>query len=263
MLLRKIDGEINVQNCWYSAKLRNGDGGDMLHDWRQRHLSRIRIIVFRRDNTLPTSKKIAGNDQTTLIVHRNSTNLACTFRMYVCLRLCDHDCCSVADGSGSFHAPAPSYFEEITRCRCQILQWRWPGNPNGRSNSRNLDLAATGDRSNGRRQKRSTSKTSSAMTRIDRNSANTQIYAYEIKQSVSKNFFLLLRTTPRLTALRTIYFPAITRNGFCFHISKYNFSTTPTPMEKPRYTYCRVFFVDSIYSTTTDIMRKEIFFFYF
>ena len=41
------------------------------------------------------------------------------------------------------------------------------------------------------------------------------------------------------------------------------FQRPPTPMEKPRYTYCRVFFVDSIYSTTTDIMRKEIFFFYF
>ena len=32
MLLRKIDGEMNVQNCGFSAKLRNGDGGDMFHD---------------------------------------------------------------------------------------------------------------------------------------------------------------------------------------------------------------------------------------
>ena len=32
MLLRKIDGEMNVQNCGFSAKLRNGDGGDMPHD---------------------------------------------------------------------------------------------------------------------------------------------------------------------------------------------------------------------------------------
>ena len=32
MLLRKIDGKMNVQNCGFSAKLRNGDGGDMLHD---------------------------------------------------------------------------------------------------------------------------------------------------------------------------------------------------------------------------------------
>ena len=32
MLLRKLDGEMNVNNCGFSAKLRNGDGGDMLHD---------------------------------------------------------------------------------------------------------------------------------------------------------------------------------------------------------------------------------------
>ena len=32
MLLRKTDGEMNVQNCRFSTKLRNGDGGDMLHD---------------------------------------------------------------------------------------------------------------------------------------------------------------------------------------------------------------------------------------
>ena len=32
MLLCKIDGEMNVQNCRFSATLRNGDGGDMLHD---------------------------------------------------------------------------------------------------------------------------------------------------------------------------------------------------------------------------------------
>ena len=32
MLLRKIDGVMNVQNCGFAEKLRNGDGGDMLHD---------------------------------------------------------------------------------------------------------------------------------------------------------------------------------------------------------------------------------------
>ena len=78
-------------------------------------------------------------------------------------------------------------------------------------------MAASGGRSNGTLLM---SKTSPAMTRIDLNSTNMKIYAYEIKQSVSKNFYLLLRTMPRLTALRTIYFPAITRNGFCFHIRK-------------------------------------------
>ena len=32
MLLDKIDGEMSVQNSGFSMKLRNGDGGDMLHD---------------------------------------------------------------------------------------------------------------------------------------------------------------------------------------------------------------------------------------
>ena len=58
MLLCKIDGEMNVQNGGFSAKLRNGDGGDMLHDWRQRQISWTRAIVFRRDDTLPTSKTL-------------------------------------------------------------------------------------------------------------------------------------------------------------------------------------------------------------
>ena len=36
------------------------------------------------------------------------------------------------------HTPAPSYFEEMTRCRHQNLHWRRPGNPNDRSKFRNL-----------------------------------------------------------------------------------------------------------------------------
>ena len=32
MLLSKINGEMNLKNCEFSAKLRNADGGDMLHD---------------------------------------------------------------------------------------------------------------------------------------------------------------------------------------------------------------------------------------
>ena len=46
MQLHKIDGEMNMQNCGFSTKLRNGDGGDILHDWWQRQLSWTRTIVF-------------------------------------------------------------------------------------------------------------------------------------------------------------------------------------------------------------------------
>ena len=85
-------------------------------------------------------KNIASDDQTTLVVHRNSANIACTFCFYACLRLSDRNCCSAADGSSSCHAPASSYFKQITCCRRQQLHWRWPGNPNGRSKLRNLGL---------------------------------------------------------------------------------------------------------------------------
>ena len=90
-------------------------------------------IVFRRDDTLSTSKTLPA---TTLMVHRNSPNISRIPSIFTS----DYICCSAADGSGSCHAPAPSYFEEITRCRRQKLHWRWPGNANGRSKFRNLGL---------------------------------------------------------------------------------------------------------------------------
>ena len=103
-------------------------------------------------------------------------------------------------------------------------------------------------------------KNIAGLTLIDRNSANTTIYAYEIKQNVSKNLFLLLRTPLRLMALRSIFF-------FCYHWQwllfthlKNNFSTTFDDLdltEKPRYTYCRIFFVVSIYIKTIDIIKKN------
>ena len=46
VLLRKIDGEKNVQNCGFFVKLQNGDDGDMLHDQRQLQLSRTRTVIF-------------------------------------------------------------------------------------------------------------------------------------------------------------------------------------------------------------------------
>ena len=76
-----------------------------------------------------------------------------------------------------------------------------------------------------------------------------------------KTFILLLRTTPRFTALRTVCFPAITRNGFCFHIRKIISHRPWPPTETPRYRYCIVFFVDSIYSKIIDIIKKIDFLF--
>ena len=205
--------------------------------WRRwRHASRLTATAVIMDSRHRFSnrwhvadvKNIAGDDQTTLMVHRNSANIACPFRFYVCLRLCDCYCCSAADDSGSCHAPAPSYFEEITRCRSKKLDWRLPGNPNGRSKFQNLGLF-TFTRSLRRRLrgfwrslKRHVTdvKNIAGMTRIDRNSANKIMYAYEIKQNVSKNFFFQLRTLPQLTALRTVFFLLSLATAFVFTFEK-------------------------------------------
>ena len=44
--------------------------------------------------------------------------------------------CSTTDGNDSYHKPAPSFFEEMTRCRRQNHCRRRPGNPNGLSKFR-------------------------------------------------------------------------------------------------------------------------------
>ena len=104
MLLRKIEGEMNMQNCGFSAKWRR---------WRHAPLTAMAVITdtrhrFSKRWHVSDIKNLAGDDQTTLMVHRNSANIACTFHFYVCLRLCDRDCCFAADDS--CHAPAQSYF---------------------------------------------------------------------------------------------------------------------------------------------------------
>ena len=55
---------------------------------------------FSKRRHVADVKHIAGDGQTTLIVHRNSTNIACTFRIYVCAVT---TVVSAADGSGRKH----------------------------------------------------------------------------------------------------------------------------------------------------------------
>ena len=216
MLLCKIDGEMNMQNCGYSAKFWNGEGDG--HDWRQRQLPRTRAIFFQRDDTLSMSKTSPAMTRHPLwLVHQNSINISYTsytFWFYVCLRLRDRDCCSAADGNGSCHGLAPSFFEDRTRCQRQTHHWRWPGNPHSCSKFhkyrvhlpilrlftfmrsrlllrdwRQRQLPWTRAVFFRRDDTLPMSKTSMAMTGIDQISAFTKIYAYEIKQDFSKNKF--------------------------------------------------------------------------
>ena len=172
-------------------------------------------------------KNIAGDDLTTLLVPRNSANIACTFLIYVCLRLRDHDCCFAADSSGSCHAPALSYFEEMTRCQRQKLHWRWPGNPNGRSKFRNLGLFTfTLSQLTPRRRLRGWWRlpeiAQTARNRLQKHRRDDQDRSkfrkyenvcYEIKQNV-------LWKTPRFTALHTVFFLLSLATAFVFTFEK-------------------------------------------
>ena len=103
MLLRKIRGKMNVQNGCFSAKLRNGDGGDMLHNWRLRFYVCLRLRIATvvpqlMATTVATHprhriskrwhvaniKNFTGDDQATLAVDQNSA-------IYVCLHLRDRN----------------------------------------------------------------------------------------------------------------------------------------------------------------------------
>ena len=221
--------------------------------WRRwRHAPRLTATAVIMDSCPRFSKRwhvadvknIAGDDQTTLMVHRISANIVCPFCIYVCLRLRDRYCCSAADGS--CHAPTPSYFEENTRCRRKILDLRWPGNPNGRSKFHNIGLFTfTRSQLTLRRRLRgfwrslkrhvTDVKDIAGMTRIDRNFANTKMYAYEIKQNVSKNFFflfLLQQMPPWLKAFRTVFFFMLSLpTAFAFTLKKI-ISQRPWPHRK-------------------------------
>ena len=231
--------------------------------WRRwRHAPRLTATAVIMDShhrfstrcQVANVKNIAGDDQTTLMVHRNSTNIACPFRFYICLRLRDRYCCSAADGSGSCYAPAPSYIEEITRCQRKKLDWRWPDNPNSRTKFRNLGLFTfTQSQRTLRRRLRGfwrlletaqttepTSKTSPGWpgsieipqiqkcmhTKSSKTSWKTSFSCYECRRDW------------RHCAL---CFSCYHWQRLLFSHSKNNFSTTLTHTEKPRYTYCRIF----------------------
>ena len=136
MLLRKIDGEMNVQNCGFFAKWRRWQYAPRLTatavitDSRHRFLKRWYVADV---------KNIADDDQTTLMVHQNSANIWCTFRFYVCLHLRDRDC-PAADGSGSCRAPHCHISKRWHIANFKNFTIWWPGNPNGRSKFRNLGL---------------------------------------------------------------------------------------------------------------------------
>ena len=151
-------------------------------------------------------------------------------------------------------APRHPEIAQTARLLHQTRRWRWPGNHNGRSTSAiclftfarsqlTLWRRLRGWRRSFKRHVADVKNITGggpAMTRIDRSSTITNNYAYEIKQNLSKNIFLLIGRH-YYDDIAHCFFPTITRNDLCSHLQKNNFLTTLTPTEKPRYTYWRVF----------------------
>ena len=162
------------------------------------------------------------------------------------------DWCSMADGSGSCSELAPSFFEEMIRCRHQEHRRRWPGNPNGRlkfcKHRAYLQILLLGDHD-----WCFTADGSfllkwhmSAIKNIDGNDQN--------RSKLCNYQNLCLRDQERpleiiFLLLGCHHYDAIAHCFFFYHHSqlllfspmKNNFSTTLTRTEKPRYTYWRVF----------------------
>ena len=213
--------------CKIANFLRNWDGDELLHDWLQFH--GLALSFFEEMTRSRRQKHCRRRPD-----NPNGPSIFRKYRVYLphlrLFTLCDHDCCSVADGSSSCHTPAPSYFEEMTRCRRQKLHWRWPGNPNGRLKFRNLGLF-TFTRSQLTLQRRLRGwwrLPEIAQTACCRRQKHRRRWPGSIKIPQIWKFMPMRSSkasrktsfSPRLTALRTVYFPAITRNGFCFHIRK-------------------------------------------
>ena len=172
-------------------------------------------------------------------------NIVCTFRFYVCLRLSDRDCCSTADSSGSCHASTPSYFEEMTRCWCKKLYWRWPGIPNGRLKFRNLSfftftrsqltlwwLPKIAQTTRNRRQKH---------RRDDQDRSKFHKYENVCLRNQAKRLFAATNDAA-IDGIAHCFFSCYHWQQLWFSHSNNNFSTTLTPTEKRRYTYCTFLF---------------------
>ena len=204
-----------MQNCGFSAKLRNEDGGDMFHD-SHRH--------FRWYDTLPTSKSRRR--------WPDNPNGRSKFRNLRLFMLARSQLTVRRRLRGWRWLPEMA---QTARCRHQTRRWRWPGNPNGRLKFHDLSLLTLARsqltlqrRLRGWQRFRRSFKQhvgdvenfagiSSSMIEINRSCAITKIYAYEIKQNLSKNIFLLLRSR-YYDGIAHRLFPTITCHIFCSHL---------------------------------------------
>ena len=121
MVFCKIDGKMNMQNCGYSAKLRNGDGGDWCSMADGNYSCHGCVPSFFEEMTHCRRQKH----------HRRwpgNPNGRSKFRKYRVYLPILHLLVFTSTRSrlllggwrqSSCHGLAPSFFKEMTRCRCQ------------------------------------------------------------------------------------------------------------------------------------------------
>ena len=151
-----------------------------------------------------------------------------------------------------------SEIAQTARCWRQTHRRRRPGNPNDRSKFpiclfmlARSQLTLRRQLRGWRRWRRSFKwyvadvKTiaggSPAMTRIDRSSTIMKIYAYEIKQNLSKTSFCCIGHR-YYDGIVHCFFPTIIRNGLCSHLQKI-ISRRPWPPLKNRDIHIEEFFL--------------------
>ena len=211
-----------VQNGGFSATLRNGDGRDMLHDWRLRFYVCLRLRgrcsaltatavathwrrrISKRWHVVDI-KNFTGDHQVTLMVDRNST----IYFFYV--------------------------YEIATNAPAAAPRL----------------MAASGDRStaHSRRQKHRQERSWSIKIPQIRKLMPTK----SSKTSRKTSFCFYKRR--RYWWHCSLFFPTITRNSFCSHLRKI-ISRRPLTPPKNRDIHIVVFFVDSIYSKTRYYKKK-------
>ena len=158
---------------------------------------------------------------------------------------------STADDNGSCHELTPSFFEEMTHCRCQKHCRRLPGNPNGWTkfrqyrayfpilSLRDRDWLFAADGGFRRSLKRHVADLKKNRRQWPGSIEIPQILKFMPKRSSKTSWKTSFWCwyAAIMMPLWTVFFPTITRNGLCCHLWKIIYRR---PWPQPRYTYWRV-----------------------
>ena len=191
MLLSKIDGKMNLQNCEMCEIVKWRRWRLMFHDWRQWQLPRTRTVVFRRDDTFRYQK-----------YHRRLPVIP------IGRSKCCKCCVYIPSDFTSF------YIYEIATVAPWLMTTAVATDSRRRLSKRwhVADIKnISGDDQDWWK------------LRIYLN-----LCLLDQAKPLEKHLFFAARRPP-LWCHFALFFPTITHNGFCSHLQKNNFSMTLTP----------------------------------